>query len=160
METDSISKDIPMFITLGITQEMYDTIVTEEQARQGSLESQLKQLDTPPDDFDVSVSYLLDLLDRLPELYTRSKHSEKLEWHRMMFSNASLKQERLHWNLKSPFDAVLHANETKVWLPLAEVFRTQWRETISMVNQLSHNGLISTVASPDLVMVANISKYD
>lgn len=79
-----------------ITQEMYDQIVSEEQARQEVWEKELANFDEPDETFIVSSEYLLSLLNRLPELYERSKDDEKLEWHKLWFSNATLKQEKLH----------------------------------------------------------------
>lgn len=100
-----------------ITDDDYDKIVSEEQEKQSSWESELANFDTPDESFVVSSEYVLSLLKRLPELYKRSKDDEKLEWHRLWFSNASLKQERLHWELKKPFDAVLSCSENQFWLP-------------------------------------------
>jgi site-specific DNA recombinase len=101
----------------GITQEMYDQIVSEEEVRQSGWEDELANFDEPDESLIVSSEYLLSLLNRLPELYERSKDDEKLEWHKLWFSNTSLKQEKLHWELKKPFDAVHSCSKTQVWLP-------------------------------------------
>jgi hypothetical protein len=102
---------------LSITQPIYDRIVTEEAERQKRWDNELANLDEPDEELIVSSEYLLSLLNRLPELYTRSKDQEKLEWHKLMFSNASLENEKLQWELKMPFNAVVHCHETNFWLP-------------------------------------------
>ena len=100
-----------------ITQPVYDRIVAEEAERQKRWDNELANFDEPDESFIVSSEYVLSLLKRVPELYNRSKDSEKLEWHRIMFSNASLKQGKLVFERSKPFDAVLFCSETEIWLP-------------------------------------------
>lgn len=96
---------------------MYDQIVSEEEVRQAMWEEELANFDEPDESLIVSSEYLLALLNRLPELYEDSKDDEKLEWHKIIFSNTSLEQEKLHWELNKPFDAVHSCSKSGVWLP-------------------------------------------
>jgi len=119
-----------------ISAEHYERLAREEDATQEKLAAQLEDQVQPPSGFFASVEYLLDLLKRLPELYRRSNSCQKLEWHRLMFSNVRLKDKKLLWELKSPFDAVFSCSSRSVWYPLAEDLRTNWKETELLVSTI------------------------
>jgi len=103
----------------------YGAIIADETAKRDEFEQELARISGQPVRALVSgVTDFLECLGSLSDLYDRSNDSQKLEWHNLIFSNLSMKQERLLWELEKPFETVLACKRFSDWRPLADFIRT------------------------------------
>ena len=65
----------------------------------------------------IEAGKLLELARRAYELFESSEDSEKRELLKFLLQNSKMDKEKLVPTLQMPFDAILHANELKTWLP-------------------------------------------
>ncbi len=65
----------------------------------------------------VTSSYLLELASRAGQLFQASQPAQKRQLLNLVLANAKMEGEKLLFNLKKPFEAMMLANETGKWLP-------------------------------------------
>lgn len=85
--------------------------------KQYKVDAKLKQYTEADGNFIITVSYLLDIASRARDLFLSSKVDQKRKLISFVLSNLSLEGKKLVYNLKEPFDAILQANKSKIWLP-------------------------------------------
>jgi len=66
----------------------------------------------------------LDVAHRAKELFETSQIAQKNQLLKFILANAKIEGEKLVFNLKKPFEAMVTANQTKKWLPKLEAIRT------------------------------------
>ena len=62
---------------------------------------------------------------RAYEIFESSEDEEKRQFLTFMLQNSVLNGRKLDLTLREPFQDLLHANESKTWLPLIDMFRTR-----------------------------------
>ncbi len=93
-----------------ITQGIHDEIANELEARQQELNEQLKLLTSDNKSFQVTASYLLDLAQRLAELFKESDEALQQKLLEYVLSNIELNDKKLSYVLRDPFKTIV---ETK-----------------------------------------------
>jgi DNA invertase Pin-like site-specific DNA recombinase len=101
-----------------ITTEYYDDKVKESKAKQEKLNDLIQNHSQADEDFLLANSYVLDLSTKAYDLFSAqsSQVEQKRQLLNFLLSNLKLEGKKLHFSLKSPFDAVYQCSKTKNWL--------------------------------------------
>ena len=76
---------------------------------------------------------LLSVASRAAELFERSKTAQKRELLAFVFSNLRLRDKKLEFTLRSPFDLMVNRADHASWLAFLNTVRTErFREILSM----------------------------
>ena len=67
------------------------------------------------DNFITTVESMLLLASRAGELFKSSKVEQKREIVNLLLSNCTLKDKKLGFSLRKPFDALVNLNNRKLW---------------------------------------------
>lgn len=118
-----------------ITQNQYDEKAKELKQRQYDLNLKEKQHIEADEKYAITVNYLLNLAHRAHELFESSKADQKRALINFALSNLRLDGLNLRFELRKPFDAILAANQSRMWFPLCEAFRTQYFQIIMEFGQ-------------------------
>ena len=100
-----------------ITVEQYNEIATKKEKRIKELEEALEHLEEQDNDVSVDASYLLELAQRLPELFENSRSGIRNEILQLIFSNLKIKQKKLQFTLLEPFNSLYQRANKRKWLP-------------------------------------------
>ena len=74
--------------------------------------------------FKNAVITAFQLASRLHDIFLVSKNCEKREIINFVFSNISLRGDKLGYTLRKPFDLMVNLGERATWLPTIDKFRT------------------------------------
>ena len=107
-----------------ITDEIYSTKYTEFTKKQADLKVDLQRLELLDNSKIKRLSYLLELANRLPELFTKAKIDEKRKILSEIYSNLCLNKDLLEVKYKKPFDLMAFCNENSSWQGLQDDYRT------------------------------------
>ena len=142
-EYDTVQEKLKVLLDirleLSITKDEYDEKVLQLKQRQHEIDIQLRQHTKADEDFAIVTSHLLDVVCRAHELFASSKVEQKQQLLDFLFSNLKLEGDKLLYELKRPFDAILSANTLLNWQGLVELFRTKYREDIFVYRPLVFN---------------------
>ena len=94
----------------------YDKMIEENKQKETDLLDEIKSHSEADEAFVISCSYILELAKRAAELFTRSQPEQKNKLLRFVFSNCSVKGEKLDYKLKKPFAGIVQSNKSKNWL--------------------------------------------
>ena len=75
-------------------------------------------------DIEMSVSRILELSQRLPELWDRRNNEEKRKLVDLLYSNCTLTGPSLSVTYRKPFSYIAEGNKTQDWLALVDYLRT------------------------------------
>lgn len=103
-----------------ITPDNYDKFVIKEKEKQDDLTAQLKDHLKADKDFLISVSRIMELANRAPELYQSSEVEEKRQLVNFLLSNLRLKGKKLLYDYKKPFNAMAFCSKAHLWQGLEE----------------------------------------
>lgn len=121
-EDDQIDKRIKVMyqdrLDGRISAQEYDEMVAAYKDRQKDIGMQLEELVAADEQFLVSASYILSLANRVAELFEAdsSEVEQKRTLISYVLSNLELKGEKLSYNLKEPFDALVGLSQNNNWL--------------------------------------------
>ena len=107
-----------------ITVEQYNEIATKKEKRIKELEEALKHLEEQDNDVSVDASYLLELAQRLPELFENSRSGIRNEILQLIFSNLKIEQKKHQFTLLEPFNSLYQRANKRKWLRQMETLRT------------------------------------
>lgn len=96
-----------------ISPEQHDRILTKLTERQEQLNDKLDVLTKGNKNFFVTVSYLLDLLNRAKRLFELADENQRSKLIGFMVSNLQLNDKKLSYTVNYPFDLVIEQNKTE-----------------------------------------------
>ena len=99
-----------------ITIDMYDKKYKEFREKQEQIRNRLSNLESADETYYQTVTSLLQLANKAPELFKRSEMHQKRELLQLTLQNLVLKGEKLEFNLLKPFDLLLDLSKTGLWL--------------------------------------------
>lgn len=99
-----------------ITIDMYDKKYKDFRAKQEQIKSKLSNLENADETYYQTVTSLLQLASKAPELFKRSEMPQKRELLKLTLQNLVLKGDKLEFNLLKPFDLLLDLSKTGLWL--------------------------------------------
>jgi len=109
-----------------ITPEFFEQKRQEILERQKDIDTQLAELEKrTADEYYLTAADLLELASKAGKLFRVAKAEEKRELVKHVFQNCRLKEKRLLWELKKPFDTVLFHATRQTWRPLLDAFRNR-----------------------------------
>lgn len=94
--------------------------------RQHEIDIILGQHTEADEKFTFTVTYLLSLASKAPELFKVSKVEQKQQLIKFVLSNMTLKGKELQYQVKKPFDALIECAKSQEWLPLVDTLRTSF----------------------------------
>ena len=100
-----------------ITADMYDKKLKEYKARQAEVLQSMQDHSRADQNYHVTASLVLDLAKRAFEIFDCSETLEKRSMINFVFQNMKLKDGKLVWELKAPFDIIVKYADHPVWLP-------------------------------------------
>jgi len=104
-----------------ITHDEYDNFIQEFAQEEFNLLEQLKNYSSADNEFFISSSYLLELVQRAEELFLQAEPAQKQQLLKFVLANAKIEGQKLIFNLKKPFEGILAANQNEKWLPVADI---------------------------------------
>ena len=107
---------LDVLLDKSITQDIYTKKQKELSNRQVSINEELAIHLKNDDSFQISVSILLSLLSRISEIFKSSKNGQKRELMAFVFSNLSLRGQKLEYTLNKPFDMMVNCDTHSEWL--------------------------------------------
>ena len=94
-----------------ITINLYDEIVTELTSRQQELDEELVKLTHSNKSFLVTISYLLDLSQRAPELFNGARERLQQKLLKIVLSNMVLNDKKLSYIVNDPYKTIVEENK-------------------------------------------------
>lgn len=105
------------YLDQSITKEIYDKKHQEYQDQLQLLNIELEEYTKADFNYQTTVSTVLSLARRAKEIFESSEVHEKTQLLNFLFQNPTLKDERLEFKLRSPFNLVLELSSCPNWLP-------------------------------------------
>lgn len=102
--------------TRGITIDDYNKRYERYTAKKNKALMELKRLNKAEDDYYVTANTILSLASRASKLFENSKPEQKKEILSMVLSNCTLDDEKVHYDLKKPFDTIMECVDRSDWL--------------------------------------------
>lgn len=99
-----------------ITNDIYDKKYREFREKQERIKRRIGSLEEADDSYYTTVTYLLRLLNKVPQLFERSEIEQRRELLQLILQNPQIKNDSLVYNLKKPFDTILQLSKTGRWL--------------------------------------------
>lgn len=93
-----------------ITRKDYDENMSRYNTELNEIQVKLDNLESADKNYYVTVSYLLDLVEHVGEIYEVAEFEEKRQILGTVFSNLSFDGKNLNLHLKKPFDTILGAS--------------------------------------------------
>ncbi len=104
-----------------ITADMYDKKLKEYKERQSIILESMQLHNKADHTYHVTASLVLDLAKRAYEIFSRSETMEKRQLINFVFQNMTLKDGKLLWDLKEPFNLLANYADHPVWYPRQEL---------------------------------------
>lgn len=100
-----------------ITADMYDKKLKEYKEKQSAILDSMHLHNKADHNYHVTASLVLDLAKRAYEIFGRSETTEKRQIINFVFQNMKLKDGKLVWELKEPFNLIVQYADHPVWYP-------------------------------------------
>ena len=107
-----------------ITTDEYDKLVTRFKSDEQDLQEELTEASNKDETFLNSSLAVLDLAQKAGLLFREASEPRKQQLLTLVTSNLRLKNGKLVYDLREPFDVLLRFAETKEWLPRLD--SNQW----------------------------------
>jgi DNA invertase Pin-like site-specific DNA recombinase len=107
-----------------ITDDFYNKKFKEYSSRQAKIMEQLNMHDKADKNYYITANTILNLAKKALEIFESSEPQEKRQLLNFVLQNLELRDKKLEYKLKAPFDTVLLANNCSNLLPIKHVFRT------------------------------------
>lgn len=98
-----------------ISSELYQQKYTEYSEAKQKLEKTLQNIELLDNKRLDNYSYLLELANKIPELFLKATFEEKRKLIKLLLSNLSLNKDLLGWEYKKPFDLMASCNKNANW---------------------------------------------
>ncbi|MEX0998787.1 MAG: hypothetical protein WD000_02335 [Thermodesulfobacteriota bacterium] len=89
------------------------------------IDDKLKRVDEVDKDFYITVDYILKLAQHSSELFKCSEHEERRLLIKTVLLNVTWDGVSLCYDYQEPFNLLAEMNESTVWGPLVDTFRTK-----------------------------------
>ena len=99
------------YVDKEISKEMYDKKYKEYQTKQSDITYKIKNLQVADEEFYTTIDIILRIAQRAEKIFESSEPHEKRAFVNFLLQNCQLKGENLLFELKTPFNGVLEANE-------------------------------------------------
>jgi hypothetical protein len=104
---------LPFTVLVGrITKDIYDRKLKQTKERQYEINSQLETLTHADENYHVTADLVLSLAKRSLDIFNAAETSEKRALLNYLLADARVKDKRLDFKLRSPFDAIITAVQT------------------------------------------------
>lgn len=110
-----------------ITKEMYDKKLQEYEKKKADILKTMKKHSDAHKDFHMTAAVILDLAKRAYSIFQKADPMEKRQLINYVFQNCTLKDQKLSYKLKSPFDMIANHQDRTVWLPGSDSNRRPMR---------------------------------
>lgn len=114
-EYDEIDKQLEDFFNKlvegRISPEMHDRIVDSLHLKQSALNDKLDILTNGNKDFQVTASYLLDLVNRIEDIYSCADEGQRSKLIGFLLSNLRLNDKKLSFQVNYPFDELIEVKQ-------------------------------------------------
>ncbi len=115
---------ITVILICGITTEMYDRKLKEQEEQISEISSKMIKYNKADESFYITANQVLNLAQRAAELFESSEPEEKRQLLNFAFQNFRLNGKNLSFKLKTPLDGVLIGTTTNNWGRIVEDVRT------------------------------------
>ena len=105
-----------IFIPGRITQDEHDKKCQELKQRQYELNDKLKRIIEADENYSTMLISFLNIYSRAPELFASSKVEQKRQLINFLLSNLQLRDKKLEYKLKKPFDVLVDLDYRSNWL--------------------------------------------
>lgn len=112
---DKKSKLTDLLIDDRISQEAYSEKMSEIDAEQAKLKSMLAACTESGKTAEITTDYILDIAARASELFKSSKVEQKRALLNLLLSNCVLKDGKVLYSMKKPFDILMNMNGNPIW---------------------------------------------
>lgn len=99
-----------------ITIDMYDKKYKEYREQQEQIKQKISGLEVADDKYYITVTYLVKLINKAPELFARSEQQQNRQILQLVFQNLVLDGKNIRFNLKAPFDVIARCSDQLLWL--------------------------------------------
>lgn len=99
-----------------ITTSQYDKFQQEFRDKIAEIDAKLALLQDAEDNYYITAKYILELVNRAPELFARSELEERRQLLNLVFQNLRVKGKKVLYDLRKPFDAILDCADHQSWL--------------------------------------------
>lgn len=106
-----------------ITKDQYEEIRQKAESDIDTIRQKNESFDQAEREYYLTTSYLVELGTRSAEIFARSKPMEKRALFNFVLSNATIDGEKVRYEVKFPFSAVLEYAPSSAWLALAKYVR-------------------------------------
>lgn len=89
-----------------------------------ALDTKLALLQEAEDNYYITAKYVLELANRAYDLFISSEVEEKRQLLRMALQNLQLDGNNLVYTVIKPFDSIVLANDSQLWLRIVNDVRT------------------------------------
>jgi len=103
---------------------MFNQKLKEYKEKQQELLEKIETHDKTDENFLIIVNTVLSLAQRALKIFENSEVTKKRQLLNFLLQNATLKDKKLHYKLKTPYDTVLLANKCSTLLAYSDAFRT------------------------------------
>jgi site-specific DNA recombinase len=100
-----------------ITDNEYDKYYQSFRDKINELDTKLALLQEAEDNYYITAKYVLEIASRAYELFISSEVEEKRQLLRMALQNLQLDGNNLVYTVIKPFDSIVLANDSQLWLP-------------------------------------------
>jgi site-specific DNA recombinase len=114
---DRISKMMDDKYDGSITADMYDKKLKEYKGKQAAILQSMQDHSRADHNYHITASVVLDLAKRAFEIFDCSETLEKRALINFVFQNMRLKDGKLVWDLKEPFNIIVDFADHPIWLP-------------------------------------------
>jgi len=105
------------YVDREISKEMYDKKYKEYETKQKNITDKIKDFQVADEEFYTTIDIILSIAQRAEAIFESSEPHEKRAFVNFLLQNCQLKGENLLFELKTPFNGVLEANECSNLLP-------------------------------------------
>ncbi len=103
---------------------MFDKKLKEYKERQAELNEEMQRYTDADENYYITANTVLNLAKKAYEIFQSSEVSEKRQLLNFLLQNPRLKDRKLMFKLKTPFDTVLQANKCSSMLRELDDVRT------------------------------------
>ena len=95
----------------------FETSLKKLKAEQNNILSKMQTLSDDNEDYHITLNTILSLAKRAQQIFDSSEVMEKRQLLNFVLQNCELKGKIVEYQLKTPYDTVLLANECSIGLP-------------------------------------------
>lgn len=142
-----LNKLVDMTLNNLISEEIYQSKKEEITKELNLVKTEIEIHDLANDDFKNLLITAFYLASKSYDLFICSKTEEKRQLINFVFSNISLRGEKLDFILRKPFDLMVNLGKRATWLPIVGKFRTNYNDIIYTIKRPCQYERVRNIAS-------------